>query len=143
MRSKYVFVTAAVLFIAFLAIALLALKRDTPSTQSSKKSFLTNLIKTNDDPVKNVELMPLTKQIPLNVSAPVNGTTVSTSSVSIKGTTIPNADVFINEIEMKANNQGQFSASYKLYEGENYLYISVNDQAGNYSEKDLIVNYIP
>lgn len=143
MRNKYVFVTAVVLLIAILVVALSALKKNTSSTQSSKKSFLTKLIKTNDDPVNNVDIMPLTKQIPLDVSVPINGTTVNTPSVSVKGTTVPNADVFINEIEMKANNQGQFSTTYKLYEGENYLYISVNDQDGNYSEKDLIVNYIP
>ncbi|MBI5448870.1 hypothetical protein HY948_00980 [Candidatus Gottesmanbacteria bacterium] len=78
----------------------------------------------------------------LSVLAPVDGATVTTPALTVRGTTAPKAEVFINELEMRADATGNFSGSLTLDEGENFIIVMVNDESGNVAEKDLVVTYV-
>lgn len=81
------------------------------------------------------------KQFSLTISSPINGSTVNSATIQVKGKTLANAEVFVNEIDGKADSNGNFSIGYLLEEGENYLVVGANDEDGNYKEMELVVNY--
>lgn len=85
--------------------------------------------------------LPSVSQILLTISSPVNGSTVTSGSITVKGITTPKAEVFINDKSVIADSLGSFSVSIILDEGENSIVIAVNDSNGNYSEKELTVTY--
>lgn len=77
----------------------------------------------------------------LSVSTPLDGATVTTTTVTVRGMTAPRADVFINELEIRADAAGNFSGTLTLDEGENFITVMVNDESGNVAEKYLTVYY--
>ena len=77
----------------------------------------------------------------LTISSPTDGTTVTSASVVIKGKTRANAEVFVNDVETKADANGNFSVTLTLDEGDNPIVVSANDADGNVAEKELIVYY--
>lgn len=90
-----------------------------------------------------VEIKKIVKKlekISLSVSEPKDNITVNNPTLNIKGKTLTNAYVFINEQELRADKNGQFISMITLEEGENYVLIVVSDDAGNSLEKDIIVN---
>jgi hypothetical protein len=86
---------------------------------------------------------PVVKEITLTITSPQNGATVTTSTVTIKGKTVPKADIFINEAETVADANGSFSKSITLDEGDNIIIVMANDAKGNVAEQDLTINYDP
>ncbi len=82
-----------------------------------------------------------TNQIPLVVSEPTNNQVVTVPTVTVSGTTASNADVFVNDQQLKADTQGKFSTSIHLDEGDNTIIIVTNDAMGNSLEKDIVVTY--
>lgn len=84
---------------------------------------------------------PVVKEISLVVSSPLDGATVKSATIVIKGKTVANAEVFINEAETMADASGNFSKSITLDEGDNIIIVMVNDASGNVAEKDLTINY--
>jgi hypothetical protein len=76
----------------------------------------------------------------LEIVSPKNNTTVSTPTITITGKTKPNAEVFIDDKELIADSQGNFSLNYQLEEGVNEIVIVANDELGNYIEKELSIN---
>ncbi|MCL4364471.1 hypothetical protein M1328_04510 [Patescibacteria group bacterium] len=99
----------------------------------------TNTVSTGVTPTVSEE-KPILSGMSLEVTSPVDKSTVSTPTVNVSGKTSPGADVFVNEKQLKADNQGNFSVNYNLLEGENDFYITVNDSFGNYAEKMIVVN---
>jgi len=89
------------------------------------------------------ELKAMATGITLTILTPANNSTVTSSVVAVKGKTVANGEVFVNDVEAKADSSGNFSVSLTLDEGENYILIVANDINGNYSEKDLTVTYTP
>ncbi len=83
------------------------------------------------------------RQIKLTISGPVNGSIVKTNKVTIKGVTLPMAEVFVNDLELKADTLGNFSGTLTLEEGDNPISVTAIDEEGNYSETELIVTYEP
>jgi cytoskeletal protein RodZ len=81
--------------------------------------------------------------IALEVTTPKDKAVVSQSTVTVTGKTSPQADVAVNEQELKANANGGFSTNIALDEGENYIVIVVSDDDGNYAEKEIVVTYEP
>lgn len=77
----------------------------------------------------------------LSVSTPADRATVTTPALTVRGTTAPKAEVFINELEIRADASGNFSGSLTLDEGENSIVVIVNDESGNVAEKDLTIFY--
>lgn len=81
------------------------------------------------------------QSISLVITAPKNNTTVSSPTITVKGKTVPKADVFVNEKETTADTTGNFSLSYTLEEGENSILVIANDADGNASEAELTIAY--
>lgn len=97
---------------------------------SSKKSLVNN---SNNSEIKNNE-------ISLEITAPKDGEILTKSPVSVTGTTVKGAEVFINDSETKADNDGDFKVSISLDEGENEIFVVVNDSEGNYAESSVKVS---
>lgn len=76
----------------------------------------------------------------LEVAQPINNSMVANTIASLTGRTIPNASVFVNDQELKADANGNFSTSVTLDEGQNDIYVVAADDLGNSVEKDIIVN---
>jgi len=85
--------------------------------------------------------IPTVAQISLTITDPTNNSTVTTPTLSIKGVTLPKADVFVNDSEVAADAQGKFTVQVTLDEGENTLVVTANDANGNFAEQDLTVTY--
>ncbi len=83
----------------------------------------------------------LASEITLTITSPANGVTVSSASITIKGKTKANAEVFVNDEETRADASGNFSVKLTLDEGDNPIVISANDADGNFAEKEIMVNY--
>lgn len=79
--------------------------------------------------------------ITLNVSYPSDGLVVNTSTITVSGTTAPQAEVSVNEVDTKADSNGKFSATINLDEGDNVVTIVANDALGNFIEKDLNLTF--
>lgn len=77
----------------------------------------------------------------LTLTSPKANTTVTSSSLTVKGKTSPKAEIFVNEAETVADTNGNFSVTVALEEGENYLLVAVTDADGNYKEQELTVTY--
>ena len=75
----------------------------------------------------------------VDISSPVNNSTVNSADLVVRGKTTPHAEIFINDLETKADDQGNFFLNLILDEGENILSILANDTEGNYLEKEITV----
>lgn len=79
----------------------------------------------------------------LRITSPLNGSQLKTANIYVTGKSSPNADVFVNETDAKSDTQGNFSVSYNLEEGENYLVVGANDENGNFEDYEMTVTYEP
>lgn len=121
--------------IIILGILVIYPKLNKSSINSSGKVTVENEF---NQPQKN----PTDKFI-FTILNPENNSIINQSTVTISGKTLPEADIYVNEIDGKADNQGNFSIKYSLEEGENYIVVGANDSLGNYAEKELVLNYEP
>lgn len=128
--SKYFLIF--VVLIVFVVLAFFAV--------TSKKSLITNTGNKTPTPSSEVGKEESTgtqtneNQINLEITSPKDGEVVTKSPVLITGTTLKGADVFVNDAETKADNDGNFEVSVPLDEGENEIFVVVNDSEGNYAE---------
>lgn len=105
----------------------------------SKKSSVGNLNKSEvSTPFPSGEVK--NNQISLEITSPKDGDTVTKSPISVMGTTVKNAEVFVNDAETKADENGNFKVSVDLEEGENEIFITANDISGNSAESSIKVN---
>ncbi len=84
-----------------------------------------------------------TSEILLEISKPQDKSTVTSPAISIMGKTQPQTEVYINDQTLIADNNGNFSASLTLDEGENIINVLVVDDEGNSAEAELTVTYEP
>jgi hypothetical protein len=75
----------------------------------------------------------------LTVSSPANGLTQKSKYLTVKGKSVPGAEIFVNDKEGKADSSGNFAVNIILDEGENTVVVIANDELGNVQEKDLTV----
>ena len=103
-----------------------------------KTAMPTSVVKeaTTNAPIPNVT-------VPLLVSTPTNGSTVKSSTISVKGKTANGIDVFVNDTENRSDAGGNFSASVSLDEGENTIIVVATDSEGNVAEETITVTYDP
>lgn len=94
-------------------------------------------------PAESETEKPVSAGLILNITSPTNNSTVSTSSVKLQGQTTAGAEIFVNDLETKADSQGNFSLNLKLEEGENEFAIIATDDEGNSAETTLTVTYAP
>lgn len=78
-------------------------------------------------------------EIFIELTSPKDKEVIKTSLLNVKGKTVKNAEVSINDKETKADLLGLFSVNLTLDEGENTINILVNDSLGNYIEKEITV----
>lgn len=78
-------------------------------------------------------------EISLEITSPKDGAIVKESPVLVTGETVKGAEVFVNDTETKADNSGNFKVSVPLEEGENEIFVVVNDAEGNYAEASVII----
>lgn len=79
------------------------------------------------------------KEISLTITDPANNLTVSSSVITVAGKTVSNAEVFVNDSELTADAQGNFSTQVTLDEGQNIIVVTANDANGNNAEQDITV----
>lgn len=95
-------------------------------------------------PTEKIIVTPTTvgakKTVSLELIGVSDGMTVNESPLLIKGKTTPDADVFVDNEELKAGKNGEFSVKVSLDEGENIIVVTVNDEEGSMTEKELTVN---
>lgn len=120
-----------IIIISILVVAVILISSSEQATKKNSSSSSTN------------SAGVISNQIKLNVSYPTNGTVVNTSSITVKGQTVPSGSVFVNDKELKADSQGNFSTTITLDEGENTISIAANDDQGNSSEVEMNVTYNP
>lgn len=79
----------------------------------------------------------------LQVTAPADESTATTSTVTVTGRTRPGAFVTVNETLATVDTAGNFSASVTLEEGPNSIYVIASDASGAVLTAVLTVTYIP
>lgn len=82
----------------------------------------------------------------LTIKSPENNITLYGSNhrqLTIAGVSEKNTRVYINERIVVVDDEGIFSFTTSLTEGENSFNIVAEDEAGNKTEQSLTVNYIP
>lgn len=134
-----------ILLVAILFGGVWFVYRDTQSAQKSATSEVSESIPTPDispvtTPIINGGSV-IASEISLTISSPVNGATLTTETVVVRGKTKPNAEVFVNDETTVADTSGNFSVTLTLDEGDNPIVVSANDTDGNIAERELIVNY--
>ena len=81
--------------------------------------------------------------ISLQVLSPSDGSTVTTPTITIRGKTVPSAEVFINDTDTVADTDGNFSVQMTLEEGDNPILFVANDSDGRAAEAEITVTYDP
>ncbi len=112
-----------------------------PNKQTNLVDIVENVIDNNVEEEKaSDELEAITSnKISLVVTSPKNGAKLNSTNINVVGKTAPNAEVFVNDVEGKADANGNFSVSLGLDEGVNQLVINANDKEGNVAEEVIIV----
>ncbi|OGK16678.1 hypothetical protein A2774_00050 [Candidatus Roizmanbacteria bacterium RIFCSPHIGHO2_01_FULL_39_12c] len=100
-------------------------------------------ISVGEDEVASQSETETDSQITLVIQNPADGAMVTDSSLTVSGVTDANAEVFVNEFELEADEEGNFSQELTLEEGENIIVITAVDEAGNFAERELTVMYEP
>lgn len=120
------------------------------SQQPSPSSFSESLRETSfseetetETRVSPTKTAQLVSGIQLTVTNPSGNVTVSSASLTVRGKTVAGAEVFVNDLETKADSTGNFSVMLTLDEGENYILVVANDINGNYAEKEYTITYTP
>ncbi len=79
--------------------------------------------------------------IPLTITQPKNNSAVTQETITVSGQTSPNAEIFINELELHADASGNFSSKLVLNPGDNEVDVIANDANGNYNGATINVTY--
>lgn len=94
-------------------------------------------------PTSNTDLGNTNKSFFLTIMDPQDNTIVTSPTISIKGKTLPDAEVFVNDKQLIADKQGDFTVSVELGAGNNEIMIFANDSEGNMADKTLNITYNP
>ena len=89
---------------------------------------------------------PDTEAPVITITAPKDGATVDTDTVTVKGTVTDNVGVnslYVNAQKIDFAPDGSFSTTVSLTEGKNIIKVFAFDAAGNKAEKDITVTYAP
>lgn len=80
----------------------------------------------------------------LELSEPKDGAVIELEknrTLSIQGSTEPEARLLINDRLVLADKEGNFSSNYYLAEGKNQLLFIITDKAGNRTERQIEVEF--
>jgi len=76
----------------------------------------------------------------LEVNSPTDGAQVSTNKITVSGQTMSKAEVSVNEKDLVADDNGNFSTTVSLEEGENFISITAGNENG-FEEKEIVVYF--
>jgi len=79
----------------------------------------------------------------LEIEAPKGGEIVEEGNIEIKGKTEPKARVLVNDYIVVVDESGKFSTKILLKEGGNRIVVTAQDKAGNKTEKEITLTYLP
>lgn len=85
-----------------------------------------------------------TEPVEIKIDEPTNGAQIEgrkNQTLIIKGTTKPDAKIYVNDRLNYGKPDGSFSVNFALSEGENQLKLRVVDKAGNQAESELTVHF--
>lgn len=140
MKKSVGYFLLAIFIIAILTGVYFFLVKGYPVNKSGLNSAVQNITGSTSVEVTNEKGSVTSKEISLVVISPKNGDTLSSTNVTVTGKTAPNADVFVNDAEGKADMNGNFSITLGLDEGKNQITVSANDANGNAAEETIMVN---
>ena len=144
MKKSYLVIPITIITLVVIGVALSSLQKiksdgGTNSNSINQNTTQQNTAETASNTQAQADNIGAPNDIPLTISSPQSGTTVSLDSVIVRGKTVPYAEVLINEIDFKADASGNFSSTVFLDEGENTIFITAIDGNGNASEKEITV----
>lgn len=137
--KKYLFTIVLVILIIFGAFVVFKNKKVYDKLNKIVPKKTISRTSTTELEKKIEKEKPGEQGLTLELISPTDKNVVNTSKVTVSGKTSPNAEVFVNEKELKADASGNFSVDYDLFEGENEIFVAVNDSLGNYAEKSITV----
>lgn len=79
--------------------------------------------------------------LPISVFSPSDKSIVTSPFITLRGKTVSQAEVFVNDKETIADGNGDFSVSLTLDEGENPIMVVANDANGNVGEAEITITY--
>lgn len=82
-----------------------------------------------------------TNKMELEIISP--GGVVNNKNVTLKGATVPKAEVQVDDQELEADENGEFETKLDLDEGENEIVVTANDDSGESVVKSVKVTYEP
>jgi len=130
-----------IFFLLFFGLLIFLIKQKRINNPKLRNIFqnnqITNQTSFNQEEIPTAE--PVAKGLILEIIEPKENVTYNNPSIKVSGKTSAYAEVYVNDIQTKADEKGYFSLNYNLDEGENLLIITANDQDGNYAEKEIIV----
>ncbi len=77
------------------------------------------------------------------IAEPRQGAVLETSTVAMVGTTEPGSVLSVDGVNLQVGDDGSFSVTLDLVEGENVFRLSARDDLGNEAKMDLFVTYSP
>jgi septal ring-binding cell division protein DamX len=89
----------------------------------------------------NINMSAAENGLMVQIISPSDQSAVTSSYITLRGKTVAQAEVFVNDIETVADANGDFSVGLTLDEGDNPIMVVANDQAGNVGETEITVNY--
>jgi len=130
-----------IFFLLFFGLLIFLIKQKIINNPKLRNIFQDNQItkqtSLNQEEVPTAE--PVAKGLILEIIEPKDNVTYNNPSIRVSGKTPAYAEVYVNDIQTKADEKGYFSLNYNLDEGENLLIITANDKNGNYAEKEITV----
>ena len=87
------------------------------------------------------KIMYINTKPKLEINEPQNNSTVSSQEVVLKGLTSKEVLIKVNESPVVVDVNGNFEYLIRLREGENTVFITAQDSAGNTETVELRVNY--
>jgi hypothetical protein len=95
------------------------------------------------DTTEQLEIIYDTEEPELEVKKPEDGSVSDEQVVQIEGQTEPSARALVNDHVVIVDQQGKFTYRMTLQEGSNEIKVMAEDKAGNTTEKELTVTYLP
>lgn len=142
MKKPILPILLAVAALVALGVLISVRMKNSQLLPSSPEVGMNETITTSVTPVPTTSTS-IASEISLTVSSPANNAVVKSATIVVRGKTSPNAEVFVNDEETKANSSGNFSVRLTLEEGENYILVVANDAQGKFSERELTITYTP
>ncbi len=75
----------------------------------------------------------------LTINSPSNNTSVKSDSIAIEGVTDPGATLFINDVEVGVNQDGDFKEKISLQNGVNQVKVRAQNKLGRFNEISRII----